>query len=243
MTIKNANAETITESVFCRLRGEILSGEFAPGESLPGERRLVTQLNANRGAIREAMKRLEQSKLVEIHHGGNTRVLDFRNHAGLEIVPQLLDSKDGLLNITVARSMVELRTAITPDMTRMAAIRNGKECAAALRLTLAEMREALKYPDRLPGLQDEYWESIARHSDNIAYQLILNTFRELRVKQRALISQVLLDCYSDLGLLEQISHAMEEGDASSAEEAARARSEQIFRALTKAAKKLQKRKR
>ena len=39
---------------------DILSGQYRVSERLPSERDLATRFDANRGAVREAMKKLEQ---------------------------------------------------------------------------------------------------------------------------------------------------------------------------------------
>lgn len=52
------------------LRSEILRGTYAPGDRLPAERDLAARLGANRGAVREALRKLEQQGLVVIRRGG-----------------------------------------------------------------------------------------------------------------------------------------------------------------------------
>ena len=47
----------------------ILQGGVSPGEKLPAERTLATQLNVTRATLREALKKLEQLKLIVIHQG------------------------------------------------------------------------------------------------------------------------------------------------------------------------------
>ena len=49
---------------------DILSGRYRPTERLPSERDLSARFDANRGAVREAMKKLEQIGLAEVQPGG-----------------------------------------------------------------------------------------------------------------------------------------------------------------------------
>ena len=70
------------------LRDEILAGQFREGERLPSERDLSQRFSANRGAVREAMKKLEQLGLTHIQPGG-ARVASLAT-ASLEAMGHLL---------------------------------------------------------------------------------------------------------------------------------------------------------
>ncbi len=67
---------------------DILSGHYRVGERLPSERDLAARFDANRGAVREAMKKLEQIGLAEVLPGG-ARVRD-RDEASLDVMGHLL---------------------------------------------------------------------------------------------------------------------------------------------------------
>lgn len=70
------------------LTDEILQGRYRVGERLPSERDLSARFDANRGAAREAMKRLEQLGIVDVQPGG-ARVKD-TNQASLDVISHLL---------------------------------------------------------------------------------------------------------------------------------------------------------
>src|SRR5918994_7767159 len=57
------------EEVASRTRDLIVSGELRPGQALPSERKLAEQFKVGRAVIREAIRRLEGSGLVESRHG------------------------------------------------------------------------------------------------------------------------------------------------------------------------------
>ena len=52
------------------LTDEVLSGRYQPGDRLPSERELAARFDVNRGAVREAMKKLAQLGIVDIQPGG-----------------------------------------------------------------------------------------------------------------------------------------------------------------------------
>src|SRR3712207_9362895 len=73
---------TASEELFRVLRDEILSGAYAPGEKLPPQRTLAREYGLNATTVREAIKRLEQLRLVEVRHGDAMRVADRRTARG-----------------------------------------------------------------------------------------------------------------------------------------------------------------
>ena len=80
---------SVPDLVFASLCDAILSGRYEPGERLPTQRTLAADLNVNMASVREALKRLEQLRLVEVRHGDATRVLDWRRSGGLEALAVL----------------------------------------------------------------------------------------------------------------------------------------------------------
>ena len=60
--MSQSKAEEITDI----LREEILRGQYRAGERLPSERDLSARFEANRGAVREAVKKLEQLGIVDV---------------------------------------------------------------------------------------------------------------------------------------------------------------------------------
>ena len=132
MALKPVARRLVPEDVFDQLLGEVVDGELAAGDSLPSERRLAEVLGVSRPAVREALQRLSQARLVEVRHGGSTTVRDFRTSAGLDLLPRLL-VRDGDLDPTVGRSILQARQAIAPAVAALAAETAGPAAAEALR--------------------------------------------------------------------------------------------------------------
>jgi DNA-binding FadR family transcriptional regulator len=59
-----------TTEISTTLRDEILLGQYRPGERLPSERDLAARFCTNRGAVREAIKILEQLGIANVQPGG-----------------------------------------------------------------------------------------------------------------------------------------------------------------------------
>ena len=67
------STSTLSGQIYSQLRAEILSDRYAAGDALPSERRLSEELETNRHAVREALKRLQQAGLVAISQGPSPR--------------------------------------------------------------------------------------------------------------------------------------------------------------------------
>lgn len=165
----------VSEAVYEELRGAILSGRFAPGDALPAERLLADRFAVNRHAVREALKRLQQAGLVAVHHGGATRVLDWRAGGGLDLLAHVPYAGDGAAGPEVLRSIIEARRWIGMDVVRLAADRATAEQVAAL---MALVEDDGAPGDDLAALSDRYeelWRLLVAASDNVAYVLAYNS--------------------------------------------------------------------
>ena len=74
------------------LREEILRGQYRAGERLPSERDLAGRFEANRGAVREVIKKLEQLGIVDVKPGG-VRIVAVEE-ATLEVLGHMMDLEE-----------------------------------------------------------------------------------------------------------------------------------------------------
>lgn len=74
------------------LTRDILSGRYRPGERLPSERDLAARFDVNRGAVREAVKTLQQLRIVDVQPGG-ARVASVED-ASFDVIGKLLEVHD-----------------------------------------------------------------------------------------------------------------------------------------------------
>lgn len=213
--------QSLSDAVYAQLERRIVDGAFAPGAALPAERALCAQLGVNRGAVREAIKRLEQAGLVAVQHGGGTRVRDFRRTGGLELLPALLRTPEGGVDVAVARSIVEMRSALAQDLSGRAAARRTEAHLAELRGTVAEMAAADGDVPRLQRLAMTFWDRMVAASDNLAYRLAYNTLARTYEPLFDLLTHVLADELTDLPGYEGLVEAVAAGEAELARAVAR----------------------
>lgn len=175
MTSPSSRKPSLGERLYHDLSRAIVDGQLTPGSNLPPERRLAEARQLNRGAVREAMKRLNQMRLIHTVHGGGNRVNDWRAQCGLELLPELMLGDNGVPNFELLRSVLELRASVGVDAAKLVARRGEPEQVAALQSCLERMA---KRPNDLEHLQQEalnFWRLIGLASGNLAYQLTFNS--------------------------------------------------------------------
>ncbi|MEE2851315.1 MAG: FadR/GntR family transcriptional regulator [Actinomycetota bacterium] len=175
MALQPVIRRSVPEAVFDQIATDVLSGEMRPGAALPSERRLAEVLGVSRPAVREALKRLSAASLVEVRQGGVTTVRDFRRHAGLDLLPQLL-FRDDELDTGVFRSILEARLRIGPKVAELAAEQHGPELAALLQDSLRSLEASA---GTLEWHRDTlaFWDHMIDSSGSIVFRLMYNPFR------------------------------------------------------------------
>jgi GntR family transcriptional regulator, transcriptional repressor for pyruvate dehydrogenase complex len=175
MALQPVIRRSVPEKVFEQIATDVLSGEMQPGEALPSERRLADVLGVSRPAVREALKRLSAAGLVEVRHGGVSTVRDFRRHAGLDLLPRLL-FRNGELDTSVVRSMLEARLRNGPKVAELAAERHGPELAELLEVSLRTL-EAEEDPLEWQRDTLAFWDHVVDSAGSIVFRLMYNAFR------------------------------------------------------------------
>jgi DNA-binding FadR family transcriptional regulator len=220
MPLQPVQRTSVAGAVFDQLSDEIVSGRLAPGESLPPERELTERLGVNRQAVREALQRLDQLGLVEIRHGGSTRVRDFRQAGGPELLVLLLLGTDGTLDAGVVRSIFELRAAVAADAARLCAARAVPTTVEALETAADAIEDAASDVDRLAATE-RFWGLVIDGADNVAYRLLHNSLERVYEPIRDQVASLIADELSDISGHRKVAAAIAKGQERGAEVAAR----------------------
>ena len=176
MEIQPIERAAVSDEVLGRLVTEILSGRLAPGDPLPAERELALRFGVNRHAIREALKGVRQAGLVRISQGDKTRVLDWRENAGLDVLTALA-ATGAVPSAELVRDVFEMRRSIAVDAARLCAQHAGDDQIGRV------LEAAAGYPvpgegvtpEAVVAADIEFWIAVINGSGNIAYRLAMNT--------------------------------------------------------------------
>lgn len=175
MPLQPVARRLVPDAVFDQLLTEVVDGSIAPGESLPSERRLAEVLGVSRPAVREALQRLAHAGLVQVRQGGATTVREFRRAAGLDLLPRLL-VRDGELDVRVARSILEARLAVAPQVAALAATRADAAVHDALRAAV-ELLAADEEPVARQRAALAFWDHLVDGADSVVFRLMFNSLR------------------------------------------------------------------
>jgi GntR family transcriptional repressor for pyruvate dehydrogenase complex len=181
----------VSDDVFRRLTEDILSGRYEPGEKLPTQRALAADLGVNMASIREAVKRLEQLRLVEVRQGDAMRVADWRTAGGLDVLAHLLFRAGGLDTGTLD-ALMEARALMLSESARLAAERRSDEQAAMLQDVVARMADA---PDSAAAqaLDWAFFATVVEAADNLVLALVMNSIRHVYFQRADLFARVVDD--------------------------------------------------
>ncbi|MBW3657070.1 MAG: GntR family transcriptional regulator [Actinobacteria bacterium] len=219
MPLAPVERRSVPDDVFDQLVDGIVAGELPAGEALPSERRLSELLGVSRPAVREALQRLSQSRLVDTRHGGGSTVQDYREAAGLDLLPHLLVRGDRL-DPAVARSIVEVRSHAGPQLARLCADRADEATRARL-LALAGDLDAAEGVTARQDAALAFWDAVVAGADNLAYRLLWNTLRATYRTLRDVLAVVMADEVDDVAGHRAVADAIVAGDPGAAEGAAR----------------------
>ncbi|MDE1174970.1 MAG: FCD domain-containing protein [Parvibaculaceae bacterium] len=111
------------EEICDQIRGQLSLGKIGPGDKLPPERDLAGQFGVSRSAVREALRALEVSGLIELRKGSRGGAFMLAEGAPLT---QSFESMLDLGRISM-HDFTEARILITEVVVRLACERGTKE--------------------------------------------------------------------------------------------------------------------
>jgi GntR family transcriptional repressor for pyruvate dehydrogenase complex len=185
MSLPNSSA-LVSEQVFATLLESLLSGRYAAGEKLPRQRELAADLGVTLGSLREALKRLEQMGLLEVRHGDATRVRDWRQSGGLDVLAHLL-FRGGAVDRSVLEDILEARTLMLRELAGLAAARRSDAQAAELRDLAEQFAAHPQDPVAAAHVDFAFFTAVTASAGNLVFVLILNAIRDLYLGHVALV--------------------------------------------------------
>ena len=151
------------------LRREIFDGRYQYGDRLPAERNLASHFGASRGTVREALKRLEEDRLVARRIGSGTFV-QYRERSDHEDVA----------DATSPLELIEVRFAIEPHMVRLAVLNASARDLDELRDALEAVEAAGVEPDAFSRADEAFHLTLAACSKNPVMQWLYRHINDVR---------------------------------------------------------------
>ena len=164
-------AKSKLEAVVDRLVSFISSNRYSTGDKLPSERELMDALGVGRSSVREAVRKLEALKALEIRHGAGTFVLR-TIQPGEILVPLAIREERGALLLAL-----DLRRALECEAAALAAVRGTDADIANIEEKLQVMEKV--HHEKGAALEEDeaFHRSIYEAAHNPLFDQIISNVR------------------------------------------------------------------
>lgn len=168
------NVGRASEDVVRQIKAAIHTGRLRPGDGLPSERELTERLGISRVTVRDALRTLEATGLVEIRvgaRGGAFVTAPQPGFVGEGLANMLLLSSGAPEDVTEARMIFELGAI------GLVCERRTEDDLAALEEICTRAEDALESGEFDVRLSAEFHIRLAASSHNTAIALIVDSFQ------------------------------------------------------------------
>ncbi|HEV2521288.1 MAG TPA: FadR/GntR family transcriptional regulator [Candidatus Acidoferrales bacterium] len=212
----------VYEQIAQQIQRLICDGFLKPGDKLPPERELAELFHVSRGSLRDAVRALEVTGLVEPRQGEGTVV---RAPSAESLINPLTTV---LLRQRVFLSeLLEFRAMIEPVLARRAAKHASAKDVERLEEILRRQQEKVDRGELAVEEDSEFHNTIAMAAKNSVVLKVLDVFMDLLRESREESLQVEGRLQKSLEGHRQILHAIQRRDPVGAENAMRRHIERI----------------
>ena len=157
MQTRSVQRKAVSEDIVTQLRAMIDDGGLQPGDRLPAERKLAEQFQASRASVREGIRILAESGLLESRQGAGTFV---QERPDVTLIGAVLSGKYSLEDVFAVRMMLE------PEIAALAARNATPEAKASLEALLATQEQAPRGGSSWGDFDLKFHHALAEASGN-----------------------------------------------------------------------------
>jgi len=173
MLFKKAKQNRIFQDIVDQVQQAIVTGEVAPGEKLPPEREMCSIFSTSRGTLREALRILEQKKLITIKlgAGGGAIVRESNSELIAENLSLLIQGKQGSVT-----QLIELTAGLFGQLATLAATKTNTADIKMLKQLVTNITDAMeqkKAENIFIHMDSLLLEELGRIADNPLYTFLL----------------------------------------------------------------------
>lgn len=167
------------ETVAKAIEERILAGDFRPPDLLPPERVLSEQFNVSRTVVREAIKALEHTGLVEARQGRGVVVLRPSEGHVAESILRFVK-----LENSPQWALYELRSILETEAAALAAQRRDDVDLEVLGSLIDRMTAKVDLPFEYVELDLEFHRALLKAAHNPLFNVVLEPFRAALYESR-----------------------------------------------------------
>ena len=226
MPLQPVTRRSVPDDVFDQVLAGVVDGEIEAGETLPSERRLAEVLGVSRPAVREALQRMAQTRLVEVRQGGSTTVRDFRKPRASTCCPACSCAPATSTRRWPAASS---RPGSSSDP---ASPRSPPSEVAPPRPCPHRLVDALATTDDDVERQRHalaFWDLVVDAADSLTFRLMFNSLRAAYEPALEALAALMREEVGQIGAYRVLTAAIAEGDP----DTARAAAERVLRPATR----------
>ncbi len=209
MPVRN---EKISGRIAQQIKENILDGSLKPGDRLPPVRELVANFKASPASVREALKMLESSGLVQMRPGSGVYVTELSSGPMHECLSSILRIRK-----TSLYEVIQARLILEPGIARLAAESRTAEDVEKLELIVREAFDLFEAHEPTDGKCLELHAAVANATQNVVLtltaQTVLNTMREVALEARSLRPGTAENIVRVLTVHKELVKAIREGNA------------------------------
>ena len=150
----------LVQEIVDSLSISIRDGEIKPGEKLPTEAAIMARFDVSRTVVREAISKLQASKLVETRHGIGTFALAPQDTANFRI------SDEDFATVADVISVLELRISLETEAAGLAALRRTETNLVAMKNALDAFEDSINQDSDAVPSDFQFHMEVARSTGN-----------------------------------------------------------------------------
>lgn len=182
MAADSPRRSRVSQQVVTKICQSIRHGVYRTGDQLPPERELAEQLQVSRPSLREALRVLEMTGILESRHGGGTFILDLVPFGVVSPLSLLLETTGDAVG-----DLWEMRIIFEPAIAARAAVRARPDSIAALTELVARLHDSVisnAPDDALIQIDRDFHIALAKASGNKVALRVLTLIAELLTEGR-----------------------------------------------------------
>lgn len=142
------------------LSASIRAGDIKPGDKLPTEAAIMARFDVSRTVVREAISKLQASKLVATRHGIGTFALEQVDPKTFQLSPVDFATVNDVI------SVLELRISLETESAGLAALRRTPDNLRSMKHALDTFEEAVKNDSEAVPSDFQFHLEIAKATGN-----------------------------------------------------------------------------
>ena len=175
---KSVQTNRISLAIMDQIKEAVFQNKLRPGDKLPSERQLMEQFKASRVTVREALRTLEYSGVLEIKRGSEGGA--FIRDPNTELVNNFLQDMFSMGKVKIS-NLTEARLAVEPFAAEVATLRIKENSLEQLRLNIEDTKNCLDKSNRSDArlLNLEFHRLIAQASGNPVIFFMIDSIMDI----------------------------------------------------------------